>query len=322
MAFRFKDQIPTLNPTFVDPQGVQKEMQNYPMSNAVYQGITDEAAMAARTKDIQGQISQLEAELAQVEGQIAEIDKTMPRNVNEKEWEIAAKRAEIGDMSAYDSMMQRANNQNGQASGIENELYNAHKLLYGLNAKDDYEQGAYANQIETALRKAEEWSARNPGAAMPPIYADLKSKYEAWKGGNAPRPVTGGQGPAVTSWVESIRNENDATNKIDAMVKDGTWSKADLDAGYAWVKANPNSPYTKTIKDKLDSVKSKTVEAKAAAASAAKKMDAVIKAIINKSPAEQDAWWNSLTDKERAAYLKKITWKTGNSGTSYLDWRK
>ena len=78
MAFRFKDQIPTLNPTFVDPQGVQKEMQNYPMSNAVYQGITDEAAMAARTKDIQGQISQLEAELAQVEGQIAEIDKTKP----------------------------------------------------------------------------------------------------------------------------------------------------------------------------------------------------------------------------------------------------
>ena len=326
MAIRFKNDAPAkLDPSWQDPNGplprVSPVSAYFPSENA-YQSMRDDTANTVREnwakEEIQGEISKLEAELAKVEAQIAEIDKTMPKDTDVREWDIAAERAGIGDMSAYDSMVQRAHSQNGQASGIENELYNAHKLLYGLNAKDDYEQGAFANQIETALRRADEWSARNPGASMPPIYADLKSKYEAWKEGNTQGPPAGKQEPAIVSWVDGIRNENDATNKIDAMVKDGTWKNADLEAGYAWVKANPNSPYTKTIKDKLDSVKDQTVEARADSAAKAKKMEKQVRYIIDRPVSEQNKWWDSLSKKQRDSYVRfGLGWKN-----DHLVWRK
>ena len=209
---------------------------------------------------VQAEIASLQTELASIERQIQEIDAQYPQLKNGgQEWEIAAKRAEIGDMSAYDSMMSRNASANGAVSGIENELYNAHKLLYGLAASNDYEQGAYANQIETALRRAEEWSARNPNAKMPPIYADLKAKYDEWqakkeKGNPADTPAATGS--------FSVDNSDKTVNMLQSMVKDGTYNRKTEKEAYDWVKANPNSPYAKPLREWLDANKYKTIEAK------------------------------------------------------------
>lgn len=128
-------------------------------------------------------ITELQSELAQIDAQIAEIEKTMPKGVSDAEWEIAAKRAEIGDNSAYDNLVSRGYNQMATARSVEdnikNELYNAEKLTWGLNSKTDEEQEMAKNQIEVSLRKAEDMASRT-GTKLPEGYYRLKTVLDAY----------------------------------------------------------------------------------------------------------------------------------------------
>ena len=106
------------------------------------------------------ELDRLKNELAQVDARIAQIDKELP--AAEQEVEIAAKRAEIGDFSAYDNMRGRGA-QNADPTGIENELFNAEKLTWGLKSKSGEEKEIAKANIEATLRRAEEWADKTGG---------------------------------------------------------------------------------------------------------------------------------------------------------------
>lgn len=261
------------------------------------------------------ELFKLQSRLAEVNARIAEIDAKYPDLKNgSAAWEIAAKRAEVGDMSAYDTMMGRANAANGSVSSIENELYNAHKLLYGLKAQNDYEQGAYANQIETALRRADEWSARNPNAQMPPIYADLKAKYDEWKSK---------KGVGTETSVEfEVNNADETVNKMTSKIKAKTYSRKDEKSIQDWVDAHPNDPAAKPLQEFVDANKSNTVESRKEAADAKEWRRGWFKSVENLTPDQQNAEWNKLTEKQRANVLKEFKWITSKGGKEYLTRRE
>lgn len=295
-------------------RGNEPWRQQYEMPQTQRAAYMDEYEAPQPVQDNGAEIAQLQQELASIEARIAEIDRLNPELArNPAAWEIAAKRAEVGDMSAYDSMVNRAN-QEGQASGIENELYNAYKLTYGLEAQNDYEQGAYANQIETALRRADEWSARNPNAKMPPIYADLRARYDAWKAGKG---NGGSEGPAGTITVD---NADKTINEMTSKLKAKTYSRADEKALQKWVDGNSNSPYAKPLQEFIDAHKGDTVEARSAAAARKKAAKEKIAELQKLSVKEQERQFSVLDEKLKEDILKQAQWDTtSNRG---LVWKR
>ena len=118
----------------------------------------------------------LEARLADIDSKLAAFDKANP-GFNPDAAEIAAKRAEIGDFSAYDNMVGRQGSQNADPTGIENELYNAEKLTWGLKSKSGEEKEIAKANIEASLRRAEEWADKT-GGKLPMSYHRLKAQLE------------------------------------------------------------------------------------------------------------------------------------------------
>ena len=175
MAFRWK--TPENNPTFVDPQGVQAYQPQQAMGNSAqalnaanamrgyqpnvqpnYRGMAPSQATQAGNAQLaqqnynqfmqddaslQGkrqQLEQLKAQLADIDKQIA----TVEAGGADEEKAIAAKLAEIGDTSLYQGIIAReqgkAERQKSNASSIDNMLFEADKLSWGLNSKSDEER--------------------------------------------------------------------------------------------------------------------------------------------------------------------------------------
>lgn len=246
------------------------------------------------------QIEEKEARLASVEARIAEIDRQYPELKNGgREWEIAAKRAELGDMSAYDSMMARGQQAGAQSSAIEGELKNAEKLLWGLESKNDEDRAMAKNQIEVALRSAEEWQDKT-GQPLPESYNRLRSALERGTGG---------------------QNVNETVNYFKYKMLNKTLTDEDRKYIDEVIRPRMNSEEFDRLYGFLQESKGKTVESRAAADAFATKIDNMVKGIEGKSPREQNAWWNGLTKKERDAVLKIATWKTGPNG-DYLERKK
>lgn len=296
MAYRWK--IPDVQANFVDPQGVA------PLLNA--QNMAKQDRMEAG----KAKLSQLQARLAEVENKIAEIDSQYPELKNSREWNIAAKRAEIGDMSAYDAIMNRGASASNNATGIENGLYNAGKLLYGLDSKDDYEQGAFANQIEMEIRRAEEWQHRNPGATMPPIYYDIKNKYETWKQGKGGVPIEDGK--------LVVNSARETTNQVNSMVKNKKYSKETETQLQEWVDEHPNDPNASEIQSVINANRFNTVEARASAEAKNKARKDFYESIKDLSVEAQEDSINAMTDKDRRFFYEAYEWKKGKNGKSYI----
>lgn len=304
MEFRWKTQQPTAPQTVPGMNGGQAAFdaaQAAAMANGVPQG-TPVAAEAF--PEINAQIREKEARLASVEARIADIDRQYPELKNGgQEWEIAAKRAEIGDMSAYDSMMARGQQAGAQVGAIEGELKNAEKLTWGLNSKSDEDRAMARNQIEVALRSAEEWQDKT-GQQLPASYYRLKE-------------ALGNSGTASTGEMNAREYANDLALKIYR----GTATDKDVENGIAWAEKNPNSEEAKMIMDAAKEAKTKTVEAKKKATAYAKKIDGMVSGIEGKSSAEQNAWWNNLSEKDKKAVLKIAKWVSGPNG-DYLERKK
>lgn len=298
MAFRWKTQQPVAPQMALGGgQAAYDASQAAQMANGAPQG----APVAAEAfPDINAQIREKEARLASVEARIAEIDRQYPELKNGgQEWEIAAKRAELGDMSAYDSMMARGQQAGVQAGAIETELKNAEKLLWGLESKNDEDRAMARNQIEVALRSAEEWQDRT-GQQLPASYDRLRSALE--------------RGP-------SGQNANELVNYYKYKMSKGELTDADREYVDTVLRPKMNSEDFDRLFAFLNESKGKTVEAKEAAMAYARKISDMVSGIEGKSPSEQNAWWNGLTKKERAAVLKIATWKTGPNG-EYLERKK
>ena len=305
MSLRWKNQLPQLQPNFVDPAGVNATMMqgyqpgvNSPSAyasqnmagynpNNVYMGrVSDRAgqpgsgngyqfdsheideytaqkdaeaqAMQQREQAMQ-QIQQLEARLNEINTRIAEIDKSLPAgNGNDQAWEIAAQRASIGDMSAYDSMLQRGATGTQTANAIDNALMDAEKLTWGLNAKDDEDRMAARNQIEVALRKAERDAAQT-GTKLPDSYYRLKNALEADVGGNASSLVNmlkykkekGTLTDADREYVEEMMKGKENSKEYETLMSFWTDSKGKTTDDKARAKAEKDAAYIdfKDVKD-------------------------------------------------------------------------
>lgn len=215
----------------------------------------------AERVQLQARYQQLQNELAQVDAQIAEVKKKYPGITNEREWRIAAKRAEIGDMSAYDNMMARGRDASQGVTGVENSLYNVLKLGWGLKTNRDEDAQITLANMNTELQKAEEWSQKT-GQPLPRVYYEVKNAVDEYNAKHS----NGGTGGDL------VRNAEEAINKLNHMVAEGNFPKEEYDKYYNWVEQNPNSEFAKPIGDWLVANKGKTNEARAAAAALAKKV--------------------------------------------------
>lgn len=246
------------------------------------------------------QIEEKEARLASIEAKIADIDRQYPElKDGGQQWEIAAKRAEIGDMSAYDSMMARGQQAGAQSSAIESELKAAEKLLWGLESKNDEDRAMAKNQIEVALRSAEEWQDKT-GQPLPESYNRLRSALERGTG---------------------AQNVNETVNYFKYKMLNKTLTDEDRKYIDEVIRPRMNSEEFDRLYGFLQESKGKTVESRAAADAFATKIDNMVKGIEGKTPQEQNAWWNGLSKKEKDGVLKIATWKAGPNG-DYLERKK
>lgn len=228
------------------------------------------------------QIQQLEARLDEINARIAEIDKSMPGAANnDKYWEIAAQRASIGDMSAYDSMVQRGATGNQTVNAIDNALMDAEKLTWGLNAKDDEDRAAARNQIEVALRKAERDAAQS-GTKLPDSYYRLKNALAADVGGNA------------SSLVNMLKYKKEK----------GTLTDADREYVETLMKGKENSKEYETLMSFWKDSKGGTTEAKAKAKAYKAGSDALFNEAANMSKQQLEVWWRGLSNEKKTQFKK------------------
>ena len=258
-------------------------------------GDTGVASIQLREQAMQ-QIQQLETRLVEINNRIAEIDKTLPGGAsNDKAWEIAAQRASIGDMSAYDSMMQRGATGAQSANAIDNALMDAEKLTWGLSADSEEDRKAARNQIEVALRKAERDAAQT-GTKLPDSYYRLQAALEK----------SDDVGP---NGMTAMEYANDLASKIES----DDASDEDIKAGLVWAAQHPNSKYAKTIFDAAVAGKGKTKEAKGRANAKKKEADDYAAAWNkNRTVSEKKNDWNKLVKAKHPITLYYVLNEFGN----------
>ena len=260
---------------------------------------------AERRYVIQNRIDELETELASVTSKIAEIDKTTPGLARSpKEWEIAAKRAEIGDMSAYDNLMSRGNQASSSISNIESGLYAAAKEVWGMKDADDSQRNMSRNIIGVELQKAEDWARKNGvniETGMPRIYYDLRQQYNALGGNGAPAPA----GPASGSARLNFENARTVGNEVASLVAKKDLHDSDIKDMENWVAANPNSPHSSEIRTLIKDNKYKTVEAVERYNKKKAGSDALFNQAKDLSKDGLRTWWEGLTSEQRDLFKFK-----------------
>lgn len=268
-------------PNVPEQQGVRGVQPSADMTGygASLQAASDRAG-------IQTRIAELQTELDQITNKIAEIDKANPGLAkNPREWEIAAKRAEVGDMSAYDNLVSRGNDDSSAASGIENELLNAEKLTWGLKSKDTETANAARNQAEVAIIRAEEWAAKT-GKDLPSSYYRLKNALAAQD-----------EGP----------NANTITGMLWSKVQDGSLNDADRAYAKALHDADPNSADAPKLREIYENTKGKTVESKEAYNKKVKASNALYDQAKDLPKKGLVKWWESLSEQDRKLFKLKHT---------------
>lgn len=245
------------------------------------------------------ELADLERQLAEIDLQIEKFDRENP-GISSGMVDVAAKRAEAGDMGTYNAMVQNAfSSQLGNdgmlkssRNGIENELKNAEKLTWGLNSKNEEQQNIARNEINVALRSAEEW-AEKTGQELPTSYYRLKEALKESSGG---------------------KNANELVNYYRYKQEKGELTEADRKYVEEVLRPKMNSEDFDNLFGFLKESKGKTVEAKRAE----QKVKDIIGVIENLSPAEQEREWNKLSSEQRKIALKYAQWKTNSDGTTYL----
>ena len=226
----------------------------------------------------------LEARLADIDAKLAAFDKANP-GFNPDAAEIAAKRAEIGDFSAYDNMQGRGA-QNADPSGIENELYNAEKLTWGLKSKSGEEKEIAKANIEATLRRAEEWADKT-GGKLPMSYHRLKAQLEGVGG-------SGGDDRSELEWSNRIYTK--ALNKqlTDADIKEMT----------DYIEKHPDRELSMALQPIVKEYKGKTGEAKSRRAKEENDAKAIYSEIANLPIDDQFKAFRSWSDEKKTLFRK------------------
>ena len=299
--------LPNMNGygSFMQAQANAQQMQGYTPNDATG-GIpvidagrqTGGEVYNAQTEDnrfrVQQEIAQLQSRLNEINTRIAEIDRTLPGGgSNDNAWEIAAQRASIGDMSAYDGMLQRGATGAQSANAIDNALMDAEKLTWALNSQNDEDRAVALNQVEVALRKAER-DARQTGTKLPDSYYRLRSAYEKASSGN------------------DAGNATSLVNMLKYKKEKGTLTDADREYVEQYLKGKENSKEYDTLMSFWTDSKGSTTEAKAKAKAEAERIETLFNDLQSMTPAQQQEYWdNKMSKKDREKLLKIASWKDG-----------
>ena len=251
--------------------------------NNMGQGVRDEAYM--EKQQIMSQIESLESQLKQIDEQIAAIDRTMP-NMSDADWEIAAKRAAVGDYAAYDNMMNRSiNGADSYKTKYENALNglkNAEKLTWGLQSKDEDNQLIAKSQIGAALREWDEYAAKNGIIKKPEVYNRLQEALGA----------------------ETSLNDIQVENEILSDLLDKNLSEEKLEKYTAWANNHKNSKTATRVLQLIEQNKGKTNEAKAKAKAYKEGSDALFNEAANMSKKQLEDWWRGLSNEKKTQFKK------------------
>lgn len=229
------------------------------------------APAPAASADVLAKIREKQARLAAVDARIEEIDKQYPELKNGgQEWKIAAKRAELGDMSAYDSMMSRGRQAGGNVKDLESKI---RKAYIDQSFAGPEQRPAYQNEIN-ALEKE---------------YKELTGQEYVFDGTDVKKGLTQSGDEAVTL--------ADVKSKLSTMKKNGQITAAqeaeimgdlqkmpfseDLVNLYNELKSTP-------IKEKVDEAKRKRAAKQMQADEAAKNWD------TNRDVSVKINEWNKL----------------------------
>lgn len=231
------------------------------------------------------ELQRLESRLADIDAKLAAFDKANP-GFNPDAAEIAAKRAEIGDFSAYDNMVGRQGQANADPSGIDNELYNAEKLTWGLKSKSGEEKEIAKANIEATLRRAEEWADKT-GGKLPMSYHRLKAQLDG----------VGGSGGGD-------RSELEWSNRIYTKALNKQLTDADIKEMTDYIEKHPDLGLSKALQPIVKEYKGKTGEAKARTAKEEKDAKAIYSEIANLPIDDQFKAFRSWSDEKKKLFRK------------------
>ena len=308
MAFRWK--TPELKPTFVDPQGVRSTMASQQMSGYTPNVQAMNAANAmqgykpnvptsstfnneqlaqqnydsfnSELQEKKQRLAVLEEQLKQIDGQIAELQ----QGGADEEKAIAAKLAEIGDTSLYQGILAREQNQAAQqkstASSIDNMLFEADKLSWGLNSNKSDEAFDIAKQnIRSYLDRAKQ-VAEQTGTPLPPKYAELERKLKE-------------ADESSTARESDIKR----ANELYILYRNGGLEDSHIKEMEDYIKKNPNSEIATQYRQLIEQYKGKTKESRAAASKRKQDADALYYSLNNLSKEETTKRIANLSSRER-----------------------
>ena len=228
------------------------------------------------------ELAQLKGELAQIDAEIAQFDRENP-GFGSGMSEIAAKRAEAGDMGAYDSMvtnalnsqMGAAANQKSATEAVYNHVNEARKLASAIDDKSSEFRAEKMDNIRVSLDEAKR-KADASGVSLPKEWYDLDRKYNE---SISERNRGGMRAEAIDNDYYMKDKENSLENK-------------DIEKLQEIIKDDPNSELATEVRALIEKYKGKTNE----------KKDAYKK---RKQTAESK--FNSW-DKNRSVIAKKAEW--------------
>lgn len=258
MDFRWKNRggnLPNVQPNFVDPQNTQATAAN---PQAPFQpggpsqspqdfltGVTNQADRTAKL----AKLGELKEKLVAIDAEIAKV-KASPMS-RETETAVAAKLAEIGDTSAYQAILARQQNQAAQqksnASAIDNMLFEADKISWGLSSKSDEERAVAKQTIKAHLEQAKR-VAEQTRTPLPPKYRELEQKLAD-----------------SDEASENYASARKRANELWLLARNKKLEKADIKEMEDYIAANPNSDISGQYRQLIDQYQGKTREAKASA---------------------------------------------------------
>lgn len=308
MAYRWKGMEPQPIPTQMRGMPQQQPQTGAPVQGSLMGDFMDaerlggwnspqQAQPQEQGADILAKIREKQSRLAEVDALIADIDRQYPELKNGgQEWEIAAKRAEIGDMSGYDSMMARGQQAGGNVKDLESKI---RKAYIDQSFAGPEQRPAYQNEIN-ALEKE---------------YKELTGQEYVFDGTDVKKGLTQSGDEAVTL--------ADVKSKLSTMKKNGQITAAQEAEIMGDLQKMPFSEDLVNLYNELKStpIKENVDEANDKAKAFAEKIEGMVAGIEGKSPAEQNAWWSGLTKKEKNGVLNIAKWVAGPNG-DYLERKK
>lgn len=247
------------------------------------------------------ELAALESHLAEIDRQIEQFDRENP-GFSSGMVDVAAKRAEAGDMNAYNSMVQGAMSMQQGATGarkageagVWNSIDEARKLAFGLDDTSDETREARVANIRVMLDKARR-DATAAGIELPAEWYELDRKISQVETG------AGADKRSILQWG----------NELWTKSQNGTLSDDDIKDMESYIAKNPNGELSKDLQAMVQQYKGRTQQAKAKAKAKNEKWESWFNRVVNAANiAEEIA---KLSREEYEEFKKRFTYdpKTG-----------